>query len=163
MDTATPHESFRHHLAKSRRAFSRRNRRLIDTLGRAVEETREATRSYADFLAREGASWRVLALERGQSLSSSELSRGLLLQMQRALGLLQTRIDSRLAAMDTLALAEAPAADAPFEGYADMSARSLVSEIAQLDVEKCRAIEHYERANKNRATVLRAVRQRLAA
>ncbi len=44
-----------------------------------------------------------------------------------------------------------------------MNARLIVAAVKKLDPDACREVERYESTHKNRTTVLRAVRRRLAA
>lgn len=50
----------------------------------------------------------------------------------------------------------------PLPGYDEMNAKAAIAAIADLDGELLEAIRAYEETTKNRATVLRAIEQRLA-
>lgn len=50
----------------------------------------------------------------------------------------------------------------PLPGYDELNAKAAISALAELNAEMLEAIRLYEEATKNRATVLRAIEQRLA-
>ena len=149
--------------AQSRRAVARRHRRLLGALSRAARDTRQATSDYVAFWAEEGARWRAFAERRRAALSSPALERTVWRQVNRALGELQHRIEDHVATLDQRCLAEVATDSPPLPNYDDMNARLVVAAVKGLGDDECRAVERYEAAHKNRTTVLRAVRRRLAA
>ena len=175
MAESTPSEStvieaLDQRLAQSRRAVARRHHKLLgsvqQTVLQAARETRQATAEYVGFWAGEGARWRAFADRQSKAMSTPEVKRVVWQGVQLALGVLQTEVDRRLAALDQPCLGASggpDAEDAPLPNYDEMNARLIVAAVKKLDAGACREVERYEAAHKNRTTVLRAVRRRLAA
>ena len=129
----------------------------------------------------------ISAPELPAKLSTADIERQILEAVRQALsavegqvGQLEGRIDGRLkligkpASLPKSAKAKAkkPAAGkskaatsekAPFRGYDAMTAKDVAARVARLAGDKAEAVLAYEKANKKRATVLRAAKQRIAA
>ena len=162
-------ETISHRITKTRRSFARQGVALWERSFQAgdtfVSETREAGRTFGRFCLREAASWRqLLAAQRGvvieralDNVAPRSMERGLLVQLNRALEVLQAQVQARLESLDS----DLP--DLPFEDYEAMTAKAIVAELDKLDEVQCRALYEVESQHKRRATVIRAIEHRLAA
>lgn len=155
-------EQLQHRLSRSRRAFARRHRALATTLEQAAQQTRAATADYVSFVATEGLRWKHFVQQRKEAIRSAAVERALLVQLHQALEGLQQQVERRVAELDRPTLAGGSTSP-PLGDYEAMTARELVDALSELDADTCRAVEAYEQAHKQRVTVLRAARRRLAA
>lgn len=59
--------------------------------------------------------------------------------------------------------AEETATEPPFDGYDDLTVEEMIPKLEDLDADELSAVEAYEIANKNRATLLEAISAKRAA
>ncbi len=115
--------------------------------------------------------------------SVRELEKRLLMGIGGALQDLESRVQGRIKALDSLALPAPRAkkngaakkaakrvtedavavAKAPMTGYDDLTAKEVVTKLPKLDNKKVEALLSYEQQTKNRATVVTAMRAKLSA
>lgn len=140
---------------RSRRSLARRTALWL-------QQTRDATRAYRDFLVREVDAWRSLVADVGTGLTRKvaprSLERSLLTRVDTLLARAHTSVGEQLARLDGVIVTQPP-----FAGYEEMTARAIVAELGSLDEASCRAVLAFEASHKGRATVLRAAEMRLAA
>ena len=164
-------ESLPKKLLRTREALSRQTHTLV---GRTAEagrvfagDTAEAGRAFARFVDREARGWVGYAAARRKdaaglangartALAPVSVERRALLGLQLALAQLQARVDHRITALD------GPARVEPLADYDTLSARAIVAKLADLSAEQIRSLHQIESESKRRATVLRALEQRLA-
>ena len=160
--------TLRDKISHSRQTFAGEGESFVTTTrtaGRAfVEQTQQAGRALAASLAAEGASWGDYALQRRdeardvvrEALTPSGFQRGVLASLVKLLESLQTRVAKRLAVVE-----EQP--DLGIVDYDTLTAKVIIAQIDDLTAAQCRAVFELEQANKQSATVLRALEPRLAA
>jgi hypothetical protein len=136
----------------------------MDTFSEHLQHTRVGVArqwaSLASFVASEADGWNAYVTRRRAAVSitvasSDGLERRALAVVERAVASLHGRIRVRLEQLSRGAL--------PLPDYESLTARAIVSEIDRLDADACRRLRDHEAANKQRATVMRALDQRLAA
>jgi hypothetical protein len=157
-------------LDKSRKAWIRQTSALGKATGRASKafatDTADATTKFGKFARGEVRAWTkyiqssapevvVPTMPSVEAIAPQELERALLTRLIAALEVLLVRSRSRLAAL-------AGVGDAlPIADYETLTARAILAEIDALDTEACLALRSFEAKNKARATVLKALDQRL--
>lgn len=144
---ATQLRHSREHLAHEGRAVVAAGRRL----GEAVKDEAVAWR---DFL-RSRAEKAVTDARR----APVKVEEDVLSRVDGTLGKLNGLLTERLNALRTMPTGAAE----PFEGYADLAAKDIVAKLEKLEAAAVQAVLEFERANKRRATILRAAKQRLSA
>lgn len=133
--------------------------------------TRDAGAEVSDALRSEGEQWRELLAEHGAALTQElrllllpgALERQLLVQVRSTIDALGHRVGDRLEVLERPPALPADPATAPLRGYEKLTAKAVVAKLAKLDADDVEAVAAWERDHKNRATVLRAADQRLAA
>jgi len=134
-----------------------------------AEETRGASTELAEAIKGEADAWsKLITAQTGKLLPATNppvapklsavevdaLERRLLVGLRDMISRVDAKLQSRL---------EKPVAEgAPIDGYDDLSAKAIVSLIAELEPSAVEAVAAYEAANKARKTVLRAT-ERVAA
>jgi hypothetical protein len=127
------------------------------------------TAMWVGFLEAESAAWQALGRRVGhvafrwvepRSLERTMLTRvdTVLTRADRVLTSVSQSVAEKLASLD-----DGMVTDMPIEGYEEMTAKAIVAEIPNLSETACRALAAFEARNKQRATVLRAADNRLAA
>lgn len=161
-------ESLQDKLRKSRTALDRQGVVLMGRWQRAGAEfmgtSHGAAAAFGRFVADESRGWwsylqAEVAASRPPRLDAVE--RELWLQLARLLDVLQGRVQTRIRQ-----LAARPAeaqVDLPLPNYDTLTARAIVARMSELTRAQCRAVFDFEEGHKKRATVLRALEQRLAA
>ncbi|MBO6934349.1 MAG: hypothetical protein JJ863_05220 [Deltaproteobacteria bacterium] len=137
-----------------------------------AEETRGASVELAEAFKGEAEAWsKLITAQTGKLLPASNptaapkklstvevdaLERRLLVGLRDMISRVDAKLQSRLE--------EKPASsdDAPIDGYDDMSAKAIVSLIAELEPSAVEAVAAYEAANKGRKTVLKATERAAA-
>jgi len=155
-------------LQKSRTQVARQGRAFVSSTRKAgstfVAETSKATSKLSGFAVKETRGWTGYLTERGAEMVPGELpqvelnaiERSLLVQLSRALELLDAKVACRLARLgddDVL----------PLQQYDTLTARAIVTQLDELSDAQCATVLAFEQANKKRTTVVRAIEQRLAA
>ena len=164
-------EKLRLRVQKSRTAWDRQTSVLVGNWQRAgsefVNAAGEASTSFGRFVSRESKDWGAFVQEAARetpslldSAKAQELERELLLQLVRLLDSFQGTVQARLRQLS------APAVDSdgvlPLPGYDQLTAREIVARVAELSVAQCEAVREFEDRHKKRATILRALDQRLS-
>ncbi len=164
-------ESFRSKLRKTRRAIAGHGGVFIDETRSAgisfSTDTKRATEQLIGRIGKEGKSWRDYLTRRRQVgvakgrelLTPVGFERGVLLRVTRSLELLQSKVHARLDALTKNKLEPAP----PLTNYPKLTAKSILAQLGKLTDEECKVIYDYEDSHKRRATVLKAIEQRIAA
>lgn len=160
-------------VTKSRKNFARQTGALWGTTreatNRFARDTSTAAGKFSRATRKEGQGWLSYAAQRRQKLweqknlvkvDRTALERGLLVQLAQALDLLQARVAQRLTA---LVDADAHDPELPLGDYQSLTAKAIVAQLDELSPEQCREVYAFEEGHKSRATVLRALEQRLAA
>lgn len=129
----------------------------------------------------------LAAPELPAKLSTADIERQILEAVRQALAAvegqveqLEGRIDGRIKSLGKPASLPKPkkakaskpkaskakaavAVKAPFRGYDELTAKDVAARVARVNDEKAKTVLAYEKSTKNRATVIRAAKQRLAA
>lgn len=138
------------------------------------QNTREASVQLVDRTQRFAAEW-LSESERRVLESVSDLLReidGKISERLSRLGQIEQKLEQKLEQKVEQKLEQTRASEAseesplesllPLPGYDELNAKAAISALAELNAEMLEAIRLYEEATKNRATVLRAIDQRLA-
>jgi hypothetical protein len=162
-------ESIPQKIGRSRQALRRHAHTWLGRTAGAGKafagETGEAGRAFWRFLDREARAWREYAWARGRlaaerrrngrirmPLARPALERETLLRVSRALEAWHRKVEQRLELLE-------PANE--LDAFASMSARELVAKLDGLSVEQLQSLHRSESEGKKRATVIRAIEQRL--
>ncbi len=167
-------ESFKSKLRKTRRAIAGHGGVFIDETRNAgisfTTNTKRATEQLIGRIGKESKGWRDYVTRRRQLsfakgrelLTPVGFERGVLVRVTRSLERLQSRVQARLDALANKSL-KPGTQPPPLTDYQKLTAKLIVAQLAKLTTEECQIVYDYEDNHKRRATVLKAIEQRIAA
>ena len=173
-DLATATRKFAGRTSESANTFGLAMRKEVRTWGQLIGRTPSA---YFSSFGRTREGLRRSTVEGATSMRPDQLETAVLHTVRDVLATIQKGIDARLAREKTVhrkplpirksAPAKAAAVDkggrAPIRNYDQLTARDVVTRLRRLPAPRATEVLAYEKAGKNRATVIRAAEQRAMA
>jgi len=149
-------EAGQHFLAETREAALALRGEAVDAGQHLLVATRDEAGQWVGFV---GAKRELASGELRLTLLRGGLERRLLSSVMVGLDGLEGRVEARLSELSKRASlpAEVPV-KAPFRGYDELTAKQVVTRMAKLAPSAVEALVVYEKANKRRATVLKAAK-----